>query len=198
MGYFWDKIILKNKLIMKIDQDLIKKVALGDEKAFTDLYNLISNSLVVYVDLIIKDKQAAEDIVIELFTKIPEIIKDYYSSEKSKFTTFLYNIAKNRAISYLRSRGAKKEISIEEAYVGKERSVTYQYDEFRIEELERILTRVEYQIIILKYVNGYDLNEIADLFHVSRAKIKSIRRKAFKKIKEYYIQNYSDNPKIKI
>lgn len=178
---------------MKIDKELIDKVANGDERAFTILYNMLSNSVVSYVNMFVQDHQIAEDITIDVFSNLPKLIKSSYNAEKSKFTTWLYRIARNKAFSYLRRRQAQRELQLDEAIDISKESYTIKYDAFHIVELDDVLTDLEYKVVELIFVYEYDLNEIAKSFNVSRAKIKSVRRTAFAKIKKYYSRSYPED-----
>lgn len=177
---------------MKIDKELIEKIANGDERAFTLLYNTLSNSVVSYIDMFVQDYQISEDITLDMFSKLPQFIHQY-DPKKSKFTTWLYRVARNRALSYIRSRQAKRELQLDEAIDINKGSYTIKYDNFQVEELAEILTDLEYKVVVLIFVYEYDLNEIARNFNVTRAKIKSVRRTAFVKIKKYYNKTYPDD-----
>lgn len=174
---------------MDIDKELIDRVRQGDERAFTSLFLRLSNSVASYINLIVNDKQLAEDLAVDVFSKLPKIIH-YYDYNKAQFSTWFFKIAKNYTISYLRHKDETDEIPFDESYMVPESEYKPHYSTFHIEELDEVITPLELTIISLSYVYKHNLNEIAKMLNLTRPQVKFIRKKAFEKIKKYYIEQY--------
>lgn len=83
------------------EQQILQQVAAGDEKAFQALFHEYRGRLFYYISRFIKSEQVAEELVLDVFMKIwlgKELI-----SEIQHFDSFLFRIAHNKSIDFLRS-----------------------------------------------------------------------------------------------
>ena len=83
------------------EQQTLQQVAAGDEKAFQTLFHEYRGRLFYYISRFIKSEQVAEELVLDVFMKIwlgKELI-----SEIQHFDSFLFRIAHNKSIDFLRS-----------------------------------------------------------------------------------------------
>ena len=69
---------------------------------FNQVYNLYYNELVYFINTKIHSLENSEDVVNEVFVKAHKNWNNYDES-KSKINTWLYNIAKNTMIDYIRA-----------------------------------------------------------------------------------------------
>jgi RNA polymerase sigma-70 factor, ECF subfamily len=88
------------------DEQLVGIYIKGDEKALEILISRHLKSLYNFVYGYVGNKQEAEDVVQETFVKIWRSIKKF--DKKKKFKTWIFRIARNTAIDFLRK---KKDIS---------------------------------------------------------------------------------------
>lgn len=83
------------------DKRLLEMIAHGDEMAFKTLFEKYRDKLHAYLYSITKSSEVAEEIVMDVFLKI------WFSRTKSidiiHFDSFLYKIAHNKAIDFLRA-----------------------------------------------------------------------------------------------
>lgn len=91
------------------DEELIRRYKEGDIDAFKELYERYKIPLFNFILSIVKDIQLSEDIFQETFIKVIEKI---YSYQTSNFKAYLYTVARNLAIDYLRKSHYKKEESL--------------------------------------------------------------------------------------
>lgn len=93
------------------DDVLVKKAIGGDEKAYRDLVAKYERALYFHILKMIKDRNQVEDLVQETFVKAFENLNRY--STNYAFSTWLYRIATNHTIDYLRKKKLKT-LSIDE------------------------------------------------------------------------------------
>jgi len=97
------------------DYELVIKAKDGDQKAYASLLGHYRDSLFFLLLKMVKNKDDAEDLTIEAFGKAFKNIESYTPSYA--FSTWLFKIASNNAIDFLRSRKSmKKHISIDHAH----------------------------------------------------------------------------------
>jgi RNA polymerase sigma-70 factor, ECF subfamily len=88
------------------DEELIGRFQKGDENAYIELVRRYKDRLLHFVFQYLGDYELSEDVVQDTMIKL-YIKKDYYK-EIAKFSTWLYTIAKNLALTELRKRKRKK------------------------------------------------------------------------------------------
>lgn len=82
------------------EQELLERIAASDQKAFNQLFESYRNRLFAYLFRITKSKETAEEIVLDVFLKIwtgRAVI-----TEIDNFEAFLFCVAKNKALDFLR------------------------------------------------------------------------------------------------
>jgi len=141
------------------------------KEEFEKIYKEMKEKLIRYVRGIIKDRDISEDIVQETFIKFYENIEDVKHP-----SAFLFKVAKNTSIDYLRRKGKEKEVSLDD----ERHSLFIQRDPVRIyifrkkleEEVEK-MPAVLKEIFILRDVNGYSYEEISKILRIPLGTVKS-------------------------
>ncbi len=152
---------------MKIDkvklQELMKKQRLG-EQVQKELYENYSNLVYKIAFSILKNRENAEDVMQNVFTKIVEIPKEKLPSNKE--TTWLYTVTKNEAISYVRKN--KKEVCLEEIYelIDEDTNIEEIIENEDYQNLIRGLNKEEQEIISLKILSKLKFRQIATLLNM--------------------------------
>ncbi len=85
---------------------LIEELQSGNEKAFSRIYELYSQSTYGIIFGIIKDAAISEEILQDVFIKIWNNASSY-NPEKGRFFTWVLNIARNASIDKIRSKDFK-------------------------------------------------------------------------------------------
>lgn len=101
------------------DLALVKAYKSGDESAFAKIFNRYSESIKYRMFKGIGDMDIAEDLMMEVFTKVVEKIKSF-DTNSGAFSTWLYRIATNHFVDYLRKNANYSVNSIEEMIVATE------------------------------------------------------------------------------
>ena len=78
---------------MRIDEDLLKRLKAGEEKAFEDLYWTYSSQVYNFINLLLCDKSLAEDLTQNVFLKIWE--KHEQIVPELGITAYLFTIARH-------------------------------------------------------------------------------------------------------
>jgi RNA polymerase sigma-70 factor (ECF subfamily) len=85
-----------------IDRSLLAAAANGDRAAFKRLYRRYETRVHGYVKSIVRNPQAAEDVVVATMTTVWQSASSYAS--KSRVSTWILGIARHKAIDKLRSQ----------------------------------------------------------------------------------------------
>ena len=84
------------------DDQMVVLAVKGDEKAYSELTQKYQKPLYFHVSKMIRDPDFAEDLVQDIFLKAFKSLKNYKNDHA--FSTWLYRIARNHTIDYLRKK----------------------------------------------------------------------------------------------
>jgi RNA polymerase sigma-70 factor (ECF subfamily) len=159
------------------DDELVLLCRKGREGAFLELYNRYKQRLINYAWRMLRDRDAAADVLQEtfqyFFRKIPE-----YRAE-GKLAILLYRVARNLCLNKLKQSRTRKELPLEEAAVVSEdcaeSSKALQEQEVRryvTEALEK-LPAIYSEIIILRILKNVPVSEVARIVECPEGTVKS-------------------------
>jgi RNA polymerase sigma-70 factor, ECF subfamily len=92
------------------DLDVLRKAQRGDEHAFRLIVNAYETPVYNYVLRMVGDRALAEDLSQEIFLRIYQGLPGF--SLRCRFTTWLFQVAKNRVLDELRARERKPQSSL--------------------------------------------------------------------------------------
>lgn len=184
---------------MELEQDniYIKRVLDGDRNAFAYLVDKYKSMVFTLALRITKNREEAEEIAQDAFVKAFQSLKSFQG--KAKFSSWLYRIVYNTAISQIRKQEQGR-ISIDETnipeklYVDSRQNYKSLSDEERKKYLEIALDSLhadERMFIILYYYEESNLEEIARIAGITKTntKVKLFRaRKKMLKVLESYLK----------
>jgi RNA polymerase sigma factor (sigma-70 family) len=165
------------------DEALVHRVARGDERAFLELYDRHSRPVYATGVRLLGDAFLAEELVQDAFTSVWRRAKSF-ESERASFSTWLYRIARNRAIDLDRRRRVRP-LSVGEDPL---RTVPGgEEPEAGVDgwDLARALSRIpdEYrEVLTLAYFEGLSQREISRRTGVPLGTIKSRTTAAMKRL----------------
>jgi len=94
-------------------EDLMARIAKGDDDAFEILVNRHQTSVLNLIYRFIGDRTQAKDLAQEVFVRVWQAAKSY--EPKAKFTTWLYQITANLCFNELKSSRRKKWFSFHQS-----------------------------------------------------------------------------------
>ena len=155
------------------DPDLLRKAQRGNEEAFTEIVRQYEGVIFNYVLRLVRDRHLAEDLTQEIFFRVFRNLKRF--SGKSLFTTWLFQLAKNRVIDELRAR-ERRPGQIEIADAPPLRAVEPSSDvRETVDEIWRAVGSLDVdlrQALLLRDVVGLSYQEIADTLEITLATVK--------------------------
>lgn len=164
----------------------------GDSNGLVEIIRDYKDGLILYLNGIVQNLYVAEDLTEDTFVKL--VVKKPHFSGKSSFKTWLYAIARNVAIDYLRSSATVKEISVDEyrnmANDEENLEQTYIRSEDKI-IVHKALSKLksEYrQVIYLTFFEGLDNKQAAKVMRKSKRQIENLIYRAKMSLKEQLIK----------
>src|ERR1700730_65096 len=156
------------------DPDLLRRAQRGDERAFEVILRAYETPIFNYVYRIVGDRSLAEDLTQEVFVRVSQALPRF--SLRCKFTTWLFQVTKNRVLDELRAKERRPQgiVTIEDAphleVVDQpiERLETIEHVWLAVRELNPDLKMA----LLLRDVAGLPYNEIADALEITLATVK--------------------------
>lgn len=153
----------------------------GDDSALVHLIEPYKDGLILYLTKFTNNVFLAEDLMEDTFVRLA-IKKPHYSG-RSTFKTFLFAIARNIAIDYMRKESRIKKEPLDSANIALAESnleQDYIQEEKRI-AIHKALRRLNpsyAQVLYLTYFEGFSNREAAEVMHRSRRQIEQLLYRA--------------------
>lgn len=170
----------------KTDAELYKEFLNGKEEAFNNIIRKYRKPLISFIMRFIKNIEVAEDIAQDTFVYV--LINKTEYDFKYSLKTYLYTIAKCRAINYLKRE--RKVVSYDEAYM-REKEETYIDEDLIKEENKKEIyeaigkLKKSYQIVIyLKDIEGLKYKEICRILNKTVPQLKMMTHRARKSLEK--------------
>ncbi|WP_027625128.1 RNA polymerase sigma factor [Clostridium lundense] len=179
---------------MDEDSKLVQEVLNGNIDSFNIIVNKYELSVMKFIYNIIRNKETAEDITQEVFITLYN--KLYMYKKQYKFSNWIFQIAKNKCIDYMRKYKRVYESNIEEIRnlaskeEGPEQSIEFKETKEKVETYINNLEEPDKQIVILRYSKEtLTFSDIAEILNISESSVKRRYYKAREKFKEYISSN---------
>ena len=185
------------------DHELVDATRNGDESAFAEIMQRYRNPLTNYLYRFLNDYEEAVDLAQETFVRVYFALDRYHT--QYAFSTYIYRIATNLAISEIRRRKRRKLLSLTGLFQGEDDSdVEFQPTDGKIladeemveDERSQIIAKAiaalpeKYRVpVILRDVEGKSYDEVAEIMELGLGTTKSRISRGRALLKEK-LQNY--------
>lgn len=162
-------------------------------KAFEILVDSYQKRLYWHIRRIVISHDDADDVLQETFIKIFRSIENF-RSESSLFS-WIYRIATNQALDFLKKRASERNCSIEDLQYDRsshlEADIYFEGDEIQRKFQKAIATLPEKQQLVfnMKYFQEMKYEEISEILDTSVGALKASYHHAVQKIKNYLETN---------
>jgi RNA polymerase sigma-70 factor, ECF subfamily len=168
-------LIFSNHLANLADEDLMRRVQNGNERALVELYARYSKKIVRYFHRMLwKDEAKAQDFLHDLFVKIIE--KPEHFNVQMKFSTWIYSAAFNMCKNEYRKQSFRRSEQIPSI----ENSIEIFQPDMDQKEFKKVLLMVlneaeenDRNLFVLRYELELPLNEIAVIMDCPEGTVKS-------------------------
>ena len=176
----------------KPDEALVQKLVAasqnGDSDAFGQLYDLYIDMVYRYVYYRVS-KEEVEDITEDIFVRVWENI-DKYTPGKHPFSSWLFRIAHNLVVDHYRFH--RKHVSLRERlphHVAQSDDDPMDWTAQRLNKTQvrdalRELKEPYQQVLVLKFLSGFDNKEIAEVMERTEGNIRILQYRALKSLRK--------------
>lgn len=165
---------------------LVKRACKGDEIAFGQIYDLYFQKVYRFVYFRVNHRQAAEDLVSEVFIKVWAKIAKI--EETAAFNGWIFQIARNMVIDYYRSRKQDVDLTLLENVLEYEDNMIDRanlgFDQKVFLENLKKLSGEQQLVIKLKFLDELENADIARILDKSEGAIRVIQHRAISELKK--------------
>ena len=157
----------------EIDIAIIQHALNNDESACQKILNLYKGRIFSYVYRIVRNYHDAEDLTSETFIKCFKALASF--DQKKSFSTWLFTIAHNLVIDFLRKNKHEYEYLDERHSVNDDFVQVYEKKK-KFEMIEKALSQLPHldqEIIILFHKEEYSYEEISEVLNLPVSTIKT-------------------------
>lgn len=160
------------------DQVLLNHYLSGDRSAMSQLIERHSRRVRDYINMMVKDRDVADDIFQETFIKAVRVIDEGRYTDNGKFLSWILRIAHNQVIDHFRAQRQDKSVS--ESDAGFDMLGTLKFAERTVEDsmvseqIERdvrslidLLPGEQREVVMMRYFSGLSFKDIAEQTNVS-------------------------------
>jgi RNA polymerase sigma-70 factor (ECF subfamily) len=177
------------------EEGLVQRAKQHDQEAFARLYDEYFDKIYRYVALKIGDKTEAEDMTQQVFLKALQSISSF-KWKGVPFSAWLYRIAHNQVVDYLRKKKRRPATLMDESLVSSDSENNPQLMAERNIDTERLLaatqrlTDAQREVISLRFTSELSTAQVAEIMGKSQGAIKALQHSAIVALrKELLVEN---------
>jgi RNA polymerase sigma-70 factor (ECF subfamily) len=190
--------IALEKIKSLTDGELIATAISGREDSFEELVRRYQRPITNYVYRMLSDYDASLDVTQEVFIKVYNSLARY--SSDYKFSTWLYRIAHNAAIDYMRRNSVSPQsieaenadgsyqLQIESTRPNPEQERERSEWRTEIESVVKCLPAVYRELILLRHAQDLSYDEIAEITNLPLGTVKNRLFRAREMMREIFVE----------
>jgi RNA polymerase sigma-70 factor (ECF subfamily) len=171
----------EEKAALAAEWEIVRRAQQYDEDAFRQLYERYYPKVYNYAYLQLGDVQAAEDLTSDVMLKVLESIRNY-QLKGLPFGAWVFRIARNRLIDLHRRRRRRGEVDLSESLASTLASpqalAERALERGQLQVALRHLTDEQRQVIVLKFIEGFDNRSVGRIMGRSEGAVKSLQHRA--------------------
>ncbi len=167
---------------MQDEENLVRRAQQRDTEAFSRLYEVYFDKIYRYIALRIRNETEAEDMTQQVFMKMLQSISSY-QSRGIPFSSWLYRIAHNQVVDFLRQQNKKSTVDIEglplpDTGDDPQHIMEQEVDIKMLKGAIQKLTASQQEVISLRFANELSIAECAQIMGKSEGAIKALQHSA--------------------
>ena len=181
---------------MPEEESLVRRAQQRDQQAFAQLYEEHFDKIYRYVALRIGDRAEAEDITQQVFLKALQSIASF-RWKGIPFSAWLFRIAHNQVIDYLRRKTKQATVPIDESTVSFSRDPQLLVEQsLNIEQLlsaAKRLTEAQREVISLRFTGELPISQVAVIMGKSEGAVKALQHSAIVALRKVLVAEFQNS-----
>ncbi|WP_037309656.1 ECF RNA polymerase sigma factor SigK [Amycolatopsis orientalis] len=161
-------------------EDLLVRVAKGDERAFDALYDQLAGPILGLVRRILRDAAQSEEVTQEVMVELWRTAARY-SPERGSALNWAMTLAHRRAVDRVRSARASSDREVKATFEAARarpfdevaEAVAARWERSQVRRCLTSLTELQRESVLLAYYQGYTYREVAEVLQTPHGTIKT-------------------------
>ncbi len=160
-------------------ESLLGRVAQGDRRAFSELYDQLAPRVLGLVRRLLLDHAQSEEVTQEIFLEIWQSASRFDPAKRAA-TTWVLTMAHRRAVDRVRASQSSRDRDVrigirdhENGYDQVSETVEISIEHERVKKAMTKLTEIQRQAVSLAYYGGYSHSEVASMLDVPIGTVKT-------------------------
>jgi RNA polymerase sigma-70 factor (ECF subfamily) len=170
-----------------LNEDLIHRAQEGEPIVVSAIYERYQRGIFRYLYYRVGDQQTAEDLTSEVFLRMIEALENY-NNHKISFQAWLFQIARNLSIDHYRKMSVQQNVPLEDNLpIDEKEPLELVSQELTSEKLRQALVKLpenQRDVIVMRFISGMPIGEVAESLHKSEDSIKGLQRRALLALRE--------------
>jgi len=163
------------------EENLVRRAKQRDQEAFAQLYEGYFDKIYRYVAIRIGDRMEAEDITQQVFLNAIKAISSF-RWRGIPFSAWLFRIAHNQVVDYLRRKAKRPAIPLDESLVASDYDpqliAGQKLDIERLHSATGKLTPAQQEVISLRFAGELSIAQVARIMGRSEGAVKALQHSA--------------------
>jgi RNA polymerase sigma-70 factor (ECF subfamily) len=172
------------------ERELVERLNAREEAAIEEIFHRYYGALCLFCNKITADKEAAKDIVQEIFARLFEK-KQYRYENLIAVKTFLYNSVRNGAIDYLRFRDKSHKADVSNLFLMTSNDAEMEMFKLESDIISKIFETIERlpeacrTVFKMSYLDRMSIHDIAVGLNISENTVKTQRQRAKEHLRKW-------------
>jgi len=167
---------------------LVQRAQKRDSQALSEIYEAYFDKIYRYIFVRVRNEMEAEDITQQVFIKLLQSIGSY-KNQGVPFSSWVYRIAHNQVVDFLRQHNKKATVDIEgiplmDVGNDPQSMVEEQYDLAALKDAMKHLTEAQQEVLALRFTSELPIAQCAEIMGKREGAIKALQHSAVQALKK--------------
>jgi RNA polymerase sigma-70 factor, ECF subfamily len=188
-----DEVVGQRSIPLQDEESLVRRAQQKDSEAISQLYEAYFDKIYRYIALRVRNETEAEDLTQQVFMKMLQSIASY-KIKGLPFSSWIYRIAHNQVVDFLRQQNKKSTVDIEGIPLPDTGDAPQHImeQEVDIEQLKRAtqkLTPSQQEVLSLRFANELSIAQCAEIMGKTEGAIKALQHSAVLALRKALVGN---------
>jgi RNA polymerase sigma-70 factor (ECF subfamily) len=188
-----DEVNGQRSISLQDEESLVRRAQQRDAEAISQLYEAYFAKIYRYITLRVRNETEAEDLTQQVFMKMLQSISSY-KIKGLPFSAWIYRIAHNQVVDFLRQQNKKSTVDIEglplpDTGEDPQHIMEQEVDIEQLKQATRKLTPSQQEVLSLRFASELSIAQCAEIMGKTEGAIKALQHSAVLALRKALVGN---------